>query len=93
MNNLLQGQPLHWLACALYVACHDSPLPTVDQPGVMVEGNGLSLTRLLRSCKLTLIQFFNKAKKWADMSNLKVQFTEKVRLTSRKTSVKDVLVA
>lgn len=60
---------MHWLACALYVACHNS--------GV-VEGNGVSLTRLLRSCKLSLIQFFNKAKKWADMSNLKSEFRDKV---------------
>ncbi len=69
---------MHWLACALFVACHNSAVPTVNKQGV-VGGNGISLTRLLRSCKLSLIQFFNKAKKWADMSNMKSEFREKIK--------------
>lgn len=40
---------MHWLACALYEACRKSVTPTVGR-GTM-EGNGVSLTRLLRSAK------------------------------------------
>lgn len=46
-----QGDSLHWLACALYVACRKSVVPTVDSSGT-VEGNCVSLTRLLRAAKL-----------------------------------------
>lgn len=48
---LFQGESLHWLACALYVACRKSVVPTVDSSGT-VEGNCVSLTRLLRAAKL-----------------------------------------
>lgn len=48
----LEGEALHWLACALYVACRKSVLPTVGS-GLM-EGNCVSLTRILRSAKLRL---------------------------------------
>lgn len=41
----LQGNDLHWLACALYVACRKS-VPTVSKG--TVEGNYVSLTRILR---------------------------------------------
>ncbi len=75
---VFQGDQLHWLACSLFVACHNSSLPTVNRQGV-VGGNGISLTRLLRSCKLPLIEFFSKAKKWADMSNMKSEFRDKIK--------------
>ena len=58
---------------------------------VAIEGNGVSLTRLLRSCKLSLIQFFNKVKKWADMSNLKVEFREKIERLERNFAVSNVI--
>lgn len=48
---LFQGDPLHWMACALYVACRTSITPTV-QPGKTVEGNCVSLTKLLRLCNI-----------------------------------------
>ncbi|XP_054566143.1 retinoblastoma-like protein 2 isoform X2 [Eptesicus fuscus] len=41
----LEGNDLHWLACALYVACRKS-VPTVSKG--TAEGNYVSLTRLLR---------------------------------------------
>nr|ALB00261.1 retinoblastoma protein [Tigriopus japonicus] len=88
----LEGHQLHWLACALYVACHNAPMATVGgSVDDSVEGNGVSLTRLLRSCKLSLIQFFNKAKKWADMSNLKAQFREKIDSLERNFAVSNVI--
>lgn len=40
-----QGNDLHWLACALYVACRKA-IPTVSRG--TVEGNFVSLTRILR---------------------------------------------
>lgn len=40
-----QGNDMHWLACALYVACRKA-IPTVSRG--TAEGNYVSLTRILR---------------------------------------------
>ncbi|XP_056405338.1 retinoblastoma-like protein 1 isoform X2 [Hyla sarda] len=85
----LEGDVKHWLACALYAACRKSVIPTVGR-GVM-EGNGVSLTRILRSAKLSLIQFFNKMKKWMDMSNLSHEFRERVGRLERNFEVSTVI--
>jgi retinoblastoma-like protein 1 len=57
----------------------------------MMEGNGVSLTRLLRSCKLSLIQFFNKARKWADMNNLQRTLVDKIDKLERNFAVSNVI--
>ncbi|NWY04982.1 RBL1 protein, partial [Nothoprocta ornata] len=84
-----QGEAAHWLACALYVACRKSLVPTVGS-GLM-EGNGVSLTRILRSARLSLIQFFSKMKKWMDMSNLPQEFRERVERLERNFEVSTVI--
>lgn len=48
----LQGNTLHWLACALYVSGRRN-VPTVE--GRVAPGNYVSLTRLLRSGKLRYV--------------------------------------
>ncbi|KAM3922755.1 retinoblastoma-like protein 1 isoform 1-T1 [Leptodactylus fuscus] len=85
----LEGEVKHWLACALYAACRKGFIPTVGR-GVM-EGNGVSLTRILRSAKLSLIQFFNKMKKWMDMSNLPQEFRTRVERLERNFEVSTVI--
>lgn len=45
-----QGEVVHWLACSLYAACRKGSTPTVGK-GLM-EGNCVSLTRILRYSKL-----------------------------------------
>lgn len=86
----LEGDSLHWLACALYVACRTCAIPTVIK-GSFVEGNCVSLTRLLRSCKLSLVQFFSKMKKWADMANLPKETRDKVDRLERSFNVSTVI--
>ncbi|XP_077315310.1 retinoblastoma-like protein 1 isoform X1 [Lithobates pipiens] len=85
----LEGDVKHWLACALYAECRKVVIPTVGR-GIM-EGNGVSLTRILRSAKLSLIQFFNKMKKWMDMSNLPQEFRERVERLERNFEVSTVI--
>ncbi|XP_039353895.1 retinoblastoma-like protein 1 isoform X2 [Mauremys reevesii] len=85
----LEGEVVHWLACALYVACRKSILPTVGS-GLM-EGNCVSLTRILRSAKLSLIQFFSKMKKWMDMSHLPQEFRERMERLERNFEVSTVI--
>ncbi|XP_036868822.2 retinoblastoma-like protein 1 isoform X2 [Manis javanica] len=88
-NYSLEGEVIHWLACSLYVACRRSIIPTVGK-GIM-EGNCVSLTRILRSAKLSLIQFFSKMKKWMDMSNLTQEFRERIERLERNFEVSTVI--
>ncbi|KDR11553.1 Retinoblastoma-like protein 1, partial [Zootermopsis nevadensis] len=90
-NYTLEGDQLHWLGCALYVACRKSSTPTVGRSGAMVEGNCVSLTRLLRLCKLSLIQFFSKSKKWADMASMPSEFRSKIDRLERNFAVSMVI--
>ncbi|XP_051751948.1 retinoblastoma-like protein 1 [Ctenopharyngodon idella] len=85
----LEGDVVHWLACSLYAACRKSSIPTVGR-GVM-EGNCVSLTRILRSAKLSLIQFFSKMKKWSDMSNLSQDFRSRIGRLERNFEVSTVI--
>ncbi|RWS02001.1 Retinoblastoma-like protein 1 [Dinothrombium tinctorium] len=87
INYTLEGEKLHWLACALYVACRNGTLPTVGGRGDYIEGNCVSLTRLLKSCKLSLVQFFNKMKKWSDMANLRHDMRNKIEHLERNFNV------
>uniref|UniRef100_A0A8C2JYF0 Retinoblastoma-like protein 1 n=1 Tax=Cyprinus carpio TaxID=7962 RepID=A0A8C2JYF0_CYPCA len=87
--NKCMGDVVHWLACSLYAACRKSSIPTVGR-GVM-EGNCVSLTRILRSAKLSLIQFFSKMKKWSDMSNLSQDFRSRVGRLERNFEVSTVI--
>uniref|UniRef100_A0A1B6KSV5 Retinoblastoma-like protein 1 n=2 Tax=Graphocephala atropunctata TaxID=36148 RepID=A0A1B6KSV5_9HEMI len=90
-NYTLEGDQLHWLGCALYVACRKAIAPTVGRSNMLVEGNLVSLTRLLRLCNLSLIQFFSKSKKWADMTNLSPDFRDKINRLERNFAVSMVI--
>ncbi|GLG97802.1 Uncharacterized protein GBIM_04488 [Gryllus bimaculatus] len=91
-NYTLEGDQLHWLGCALYVACRKSTTPTVGKHNTsFVEGNCVSLTRLLRLCKLSLIQFFSKSKKWADMASMPPEFRNKIDRLERNFAVSMVI--
>lgn len=90
-NYSLEGDQSHWLGCALHVACRRATRPTVGQSSQLVEGNLVSLTRLLRLCKLSFIQFINKIKKWADMTNLPQDFRLKVERLERNFAVSTVI--
>ncbi|KAM9860284.1 retinoblastoma-like protein 1 [Aulostomus maculatus] len=85
----LEGEVVHWLACSLYAACRRGSTPTVGK-GLM-EGNCVSLTRILRSSKLSLIQFFSKMRKWADMSNLSQDFRLRMERLERNFEVSTVI--
>uniref|UniRef100_A0AAX7SF33 Retinoblastoma-like 1 (p107) n=1 Tax=Astatotilapia calliptera TaxID=8154 RepID=A0AAX7SF33_ASTCA len=83
------GDVVHWLACSLYSACRKGSTPTVGK-GLM-EGNCVSLTRILRSSKLSLIQFFSKMRKWADMSKLSQDFRLRMERLERNFEVSTVI--
>ncbi|XP_037295161.1 retinoblastoma-like protein 2 isoform X1 [Manduca sexta] len=86
----LDGDPLHWMSCALYVACRTSITPTV-QSGKALEGNCVSLTKLLRLCNISLIQFFTKIKNWMEMTSMSTDFKERISRLEHKFAVSSVL--
>ncbi|XP_019716014.1 retinoblastoma-like protein 1 [Hippocampus comes] len=85
----LEGEVVHWLACSLYAACRKGSTPTVGK-GLM-EGNCVSLTRILRTAKLSLIEFFSKMRKWSDMSNLCENFRLRIERLERNFEVSTVI--
>ncbi|KAM9799168.1 retinoblastoma-like protein 1 [Syngnathus typhle] len=85
----LEGEVVHWLACSLYAACRKGSTPTVGK-GLM-EGNCVSLTRILRTAKLSLIEFFSKMRKWSDMSNLCENFHVRMVRLERNFEVSTVI--
>ncbi|KAM9569433.1 retinoblastoma-like protein 2 isoform 1-T1 [Salvelinus alpinus] len=84
----LEGSDLHWLACAIYVACR-TPVPTVDRG--TAEGNYVSLTRILRCSEQSLIEFFNKIKKWQDMASVPQDFRQSTEKLERNFTVSAVI--
>ncbi|XP_023954413.2 retinoblastoma-like protein 1 [Bicyclus anynana] len=89
-NYTLDGDILHWMACALYVACRSSITPTVTS-GKALEGNCVSLTRLLRLCNISLIQFFTKIKNWMEMALMSTDFKDRITRLEHKFAVSTVL--
>lgn len=66
----LDGDPLHWLCCSLYVTCRQTVTPTVGNRNAVLQGNCVSLTRLLRLCGINLHEFFTKIGQWVEMASL-----------------------
>ncbi|XP_061577567.1 retinoblastoma-like protein 2 [Cololabis saira] len=87
-NFTLEGSELHWLACSLYVACRSS-VPTVGKG--TAEGNYVSLTKILRCSEMSLIEFFNKMKKWQDMADLPHDFRQSTEKLERNFTVSAVI--
>uniref|UniRef100_A0A0P4WAI6 Retinoblastoma-like protein 1 n=1 Tax=Scylla olivacea TaxID=85551 RepID=A0A0P4WAI6_SCYOL len=84
----LEGEQLTWLACALYAACRRRSVPTVGgRPGNMIQGNCVSLTRMLQHCNLPLTEFIKKMKSWLAMSHFDEGFCRRVDLLERNFAV------
>ncbi|KAK7075859.1 Retinoblastoma-like protein 1 [Halocaridina rubra] len=84
----LEGDQLPWLACALYAACRRRSVPTVGgRPGHMIQGNCVSLTRMLQHCNLPLTEFIKKMKSWLAMSHFDEGFCRRVDLLERNFAV------
>ena len=47
-----KGEALDWIACSLYASCRKCMTPTIGTKMAKIEGNMVSLTRILRSCNI-----------------------------------------
>lgn len=66
----LDGDQLHWLCCSLFVTCRQTVTPTVGNRNAVLQGNCVSLTRLLRLCRIKLHEFFTRISQWEEMASL-----------------------
>lgn len=87
----LDGDQKHWLCCALYVACRKSITPTVGNASNVVEGNCVSLTKLLSVCNISLNDFFKKMKSWCGMASVPPEFRARVDRLERSFAVSKLL--
>jgi len=89
-----QGEPAHWLCCAVYAACRQANLPSVGPTATPVpttHGSYVNLTRLLRTSNLSLVDFFDKSRKWGDMTNMTQDFRSKIERLERNFAVTTVI--
>lgn len=100
LMNDFKGEPLHWIACAIYVACWRSNASTAAQNNV--HSNCVHLTSLLRHCNLrsvnkerliwsnsdySIAQFFYKIKQWSDMANMPEEFKKRIEYLEESYAV------
>lgn len=55
-----------------------------------VHGSYVNLTRLLRTSHLSLVDFFDKSRKWGDMTNMSADFRTKIERLERNFAVTTV---
>ncbi|XP_075676527.1 retinoblastoma-like protein 1 [Dermatophagoides pteronyssinus] len=81
---------MDWLACALYISCRKCTTQ-MGRGQARIEGNMVSLTRILRSCNISLVRFFNKIKNWIDMAGSSVDLRKKIEQIEKNFNVTSVI--
>ncbi|XP_059620291.1 retinoblastoma family protein [Phlebotomus argentipes] len=90
-NYTLEGNPIHWLCCALVIACRDSFTRTVGSQNNLVLGNGVSLSSILRNCTIGFREFFEKIKTWCDMASVPVVVRKRIERLNDSFTVSSVV--
>lgn len=78
---IVEGVKSHWLACAIYVTTNKNSKST----------NGVSLTQLLRLCKLSLVDFLAMMDKWLKMTEQSNEIRSKIAHLERNFNVSAVV--
>ncbi len=72
------------------MACRQANLPSIGNSPTL-HGSYVNLTRLLRTSKLSLVDFFDKSRKWGDMTNMSAEFKSKIERLERNFAVTTVI--
>lgn len=78
---IVEGDKLQWMACAIYVTTNKASKPS----------NGVSLTQLLRLCKLSLVDFLSMMDKWLKMTEASNDVQSKIAHLERNFNVSAVV--
>lgn len=79
---IVEGDEIQWMACAIYATTNKSESKS---------SNGVSLTQLLRSCKLNLVEFFSMMDKWLKMTEPDNDIRSKIAHLERNFNVSAVV--
>uniref|UniRef100_A0A336M5G2 CSON004352 protein n=1 Tax=Culicoides sonorensis TaxID=179676 RepID=A0A336M5G2_CULSO len=90
-NYTLNGNQTHWLCCSIFVACRQSLTKTVGDQSSVLEGNCVSLTRLLRICGISIHDFFQKIHQWMEMASTPKSFRNKIEKLEHGFAVSVIL--
>ncbi|KAG5678364.1 hypothetical protein PVAND_008046 [Polypedilum vanderplanki] len=90
-NTILDGDMRHWICCALFTACIKQKIPTVVVSDTFVQGNGISLVKLINECNLNIYTFFEKIEIWFKVSSVPNAIQQKVEVLKRNFQLSQLI--
>ncbi|CAG9799243.1 unnamed protein product [Chironomus riparius] len=90
-NTILNGDIKHWICCAIFTACSKTKIPTVSICENFVQGNGISLVKLINECNLNIFSFFEKIEIWLKVSSVPNVISQKVETLKRNFQLSQLI--